>query len=217
MRHSGRRLIRATLRANVSSIDTPLSSRAPRPDAVAAFRLARGRFRDGRRVDLRDLVTELGVSRATLHRWVGSRDHLLGEILWAETAAVLDNVSFTGRGGEGIAEAIGTFVHTVNGSAPFRAFLRREPERALRLLTTKASLVQSRTIDKLRTLLSGEITAGRLSTPLPAADLAYLLVRVGESFIYTDVITGDEPDAAKAHTAARMLLGAHFRDATTAS
>jgi AcrR family transcriptional regulator len=167
---------------------------------------------------MRELAAELGISRATLHRWVGSREHLLSEILWAETAAILDDVLFTGRGGEGVAEAIGTFVRTVNASTPFRTFLRSEPERALRLLTTKASLVQSRTIGKLRALLADEIAAGRLHTPLPVADLAYLLVRVGESFVYTDAITGDEPDAAKAHTAARMLLlGDHFREATTAS
>ncbi|GAA3576836.1 QsdR family transcriptional regulator [Amycolatopsis ultiminotia] len=199
------------------TIDTPFVSRTPRPDAVAAFRLARGRFLDCRRIDMRELATELGVSRATLHRWIGSRDHLLGEILWAETSAVLGNVSFAGRGSEGIADAIGTFVRTVNASAPFRTFLRREPERALRLLTTKASLVQSRTIDALRALLADEVDAGRLRTPLPVADLAYLLVRVGESFIYTDAITGEEPDADKAHVAVRMLLNDHFRDATTAS
>ncbi|PKV94131.1 hypothetical protein ATK30_5003 [Amycolatopsis echigonensis] len=155
---------------------------------------------------MRDLAGDLGVSRATLHRWVGSRDHLLSEILWAETAAVLDNVSYAGRGGDGIAEAIGAFVRTVNASAPFRAFLRREPERALRLLTTKASLVQSRTIEKVAALLSDEIAAGRLESPLPVTDLAYLLVRVGESFIYTDAITGEEPDAEKALVAAKMLL-----------
>nr|WP_156096174.1 QsdR family transcriptional regulator [Amycolatopsis jejuensis] len=153
-----------------------------------------------------ELAAELGVSRATLHRWVGSRDHLLSEILWAETAAVLDNVTYAGRGGDGIADAIGAFVRTVNESAPFRAFLRREPERALRLLTTKASIVQSRTIEKLCILLAEEAEAGRLHSPLPEVDLAYLLVRVGESFIYTDAITGEEPDAEKAHVAAKMLL-----------
>jgi AcrR family transcriptional regulator len=190
------------------AIDTPLSRSlaAPRPDAVAAFRLARTWFLAGRRVDMRELAASLGVSRATLHRWVGGRDQLLVEILWAETASVLDNVSFTGRGAAGIADAIGAFVRTVNASAPFRSFLQREPERALRLLTTKASLVQSRTIGKLAGLLSTEVSAGRLTTPLPVADLAYLLVRIGESFIYTDVITGEEPDASKAHAAVTALL-----------
>ncbi|SEO67612.1 regulatory protein, tetR family [Amycolatopsis saalfeldensis] len=190
------------------AIDTPLSRSlaAPRPDAVAAFRLARTWFLAGRRVDMRELAASLGVSRATLHRWVGGRDQLLAEVLWAETASVLDNVSFTGRGAAGIADAIGAFVRTVNASAPFRSFLQREPERALRLLTTKASLVQSRTIGKLAGLLSTEVSAGRLTTPLPVADLAYLLVRIGESFIYTDVITGEEPDASKAHAAVTALL-----------
>ncbi|WP_442874818.1 QsdR family transcriptional regulator [Amycolatopsis sp. NBC_00345] len=160
----------------------------------------------GRRVDMRELAASLGVSRATLHRWVGGRDQLLAEILWAETASALDNVSFTGRGAAGIADAIGAFVRTVNASDAFRSFLRREPERALRLLTTKASVVQSRTIGKLADLLSTEASAGRLATPLPVADLAYLLVRIGESFIYTDVITGEEPDASKAHAAVTALL-----------
>ncbi|MEV4598456.1 QsdR family transcriptional regulator [Amycolatopsis sp. NPDC049253] len=155
---------------------------------------------------MRELALELDVSRATLHRWVGSRDHLLGEILWSETSAVFGNVTFTGRGALGIADAIGAFVSTVNSSAAFRTFLQREPERALRLLTTKASVVQSRTIAQLTDLLSAEISAGRLTTPLPTPDLAYILVRLGESFIYTDIITGDEPDAAKAHAAVSALL-----------
>ncbi|QRP50559.1 QsdR family transcriptional regulator [Amycolatopsis sp. FDAARGOS 1241] len=180
---------------------------ASRPDPATAFALARAWFLAGRRVDMRDLAAELGVSRATLHRWVGSRDHLLGEVLWSETSLVFDNVSFTGRGAAGIADAIGAFVSTVNGSAAFRTFLQREPERALRLLTTKASVVQSRTIEKLSALLETEASAGRLAAPLPVPDLAYVLVRLGESFIYTDVITGDEPDAAKAHAAVSALLG----------
>jgi AcrR family transcriptional regulator len=184
-------------------IDEPFASR---PDPARAFSLARSWFLACRRVDMRELAAELGVSRATLHRWVGSRDHLLAEILWSETAAVFGNVSFTGRGAAGVADAIGAFVSLVNGSVAFHAFLQREPERALRLLTTKASVVQSRTITQLTTLLSSEITAGRLTTPLPTPDLAYILVRLGESFIYTDIITGDEPDAAKAHAAVSALL-----------
>jgi hypothetical protein len=40
-----------------------------------------------------------------------------------------------------------------------------------------------------------------------AADLACLPARIGESFVYTDVITGDAPDAEKAHAAVTALLG----------
>ncbi len=155
-----------------------------------------------------DLATELSISRATLHRWVGSRDQLLGEILWSVGEASIDEAlpSASGRGAAGIADLVSAFVRASRDSAPFRDFLRREPERALRLLTTKASVVQSRMIAKLTALLHAEIDGGRLSPPLPVPDLAYLLVRIGESFLYTDVITGDDPDPAKAHAAITALL-----------
>jgi hypothetical protein len=171
--------------------------------------LARTWFLAGRRVDMGELAGDLSISRATLHRWVGSRDQLLGEILWSLGEASI-NASWehvSGRGAAGVADLITVFVRTANDSKPFRDFLRREPERALRLLTTKASVIQSRTIAKLSTLLTTEIAEGRLEAPLPVPDLAYLLVRIGESFLYTDVITGDEPDPAKAHAAITALLG----------
>jgi hypothetical protein len=98
------------------------------------------------------------------------------------------------------------YVRSANDSPPFHDFLRREPERALRPLTTRASVCQQRTTAELQRLLEDEVSAGRLEPPLPVPDLAYLLVRIGESFVYTDVITGDAPDAEKAHAAVTALL-----------
>jgi len=155
-----------------------------------------------------ELAAELSISRATLHRWVGSRDQLLGEILWTLGEASIETALHhaSGRGAAGMADLVSAFVRTAHDSPPFRDFLRREPERALRLLTTKASVVQSRFIAKLTALLHAEIDAGRLESPLPVPDLAYLLIRIGESFLYTDVITGDDPDPSKAHAAITALL-----------
>ena len=59
---------------------------------------------------------------------------------------------------------------------------------------------------EVESLLALAVAAGRLVPPLPVPDLAYLLVRIGESFVYTDVITGDAPDAEKAHAAVTALL-----------
>ncbi|WP_410610073.1 QsdR family transcriptional regulator [Amycolatopsis sp. lyj-109] len=172
------------------------------------FELARDWFLAGRRVDMGELARALSISRATLHRRVGSRDLLLGEILWSLSSASIARLwpSCVGRGAAGIADFVSGYVRIANDSPPFRDFLRREPERALRLLTTRASVCQKRTTEKLAALLSGEVSAGRLDPPLPVPDLAYLLVRIGESFVYTDVITGDAPDAAKAHAAVTALL-----------
>jgi AcrR family transcriptional regulator len=172
------------------------------------FEVARDWFLSGRRVDMGELAEALSISRATLHRRVGSRDRLLGEILWSLSAASIARLkpSCAGRGAAGVADFVSGYVRFANESPPFRDFLRREPERALRLLTTRASVCQQRTTAELETLLAAEVAAGRLAPPLPVPDLAYLLVRIGESFVYTDVITGDAPDAEKAHAAVTALL-----------
>ncbi|GAA1988776.1 QsdR family transcriptional regulator [Amycolatopsis minnesotensis] len=174
-----------------------------RPDALQAFRVARTWFSGGRKIDLGELAEELGVGRATLFRWVGNRDELLGEILWSLAERVFDRQERRGSGTELVANTVGDFVRTVNADEAFRRFLRTEPERALRLLTTKASVVQRRTIAKVAEMLAEEVDV----PPLPVADAAYLVVRIAESFIYTDVITGGEPDADKARQAVLALLG----------
>jgi AcrR family transcriptional regulator len=172
------------------------------------FELAREWFLSGRRVDMGELAEALSISRATLHRRVGSRDLLLSEILWSLSSASIARLwpACAGRGAAGVADFVSGYVRFANESPPFRDFLRREPERALRLLTTRTSVCQQRTTSKLAELLAAEVSAGRLVPPLPVPDLAYLLVRIGESFVYTDVITGDAPDASKAHAAVTALL-----------
>jgi hypothetical protein len=46
--------------------------------------------------------------------------------------------------------------------------------------------------------LETEVDAGRLDPPMDLDDLAYIMVRPGESVVNTDVITGGEPDSDKA-------------------
>ena len=68
--------------------DTPLrrqlaQATTARPTALDAFRHARRIFLGGGRVNMQALARSLGVDRATLYRWVGSREQLLTEILWS--------------------------------------------------------------------------------------------------------------------------------------
>lgn len=158
---------------------------------------------------MQSLAAELGVDRTTLFRWVGNRDALLGNVLWSVAAPTWRNAlaSITTPGGCGVAEALGWFVQELIDSVPLRAFLRAEPERALRLLTTKASTVQRQMVASVEQLLKQEQDRGNLTPPLPLHDLAYLITRIAESFIYTDMITGERPDANKAATAVAALLG----------
>ena len=180
-----------------------------KPDALDAFRVAGRWFMAGRRIEMQELAAELGVNRATLFRWVGGRDDLLGEILWslAEPALAAAVEASDGNGARRITGAIGRFAATVDQADFLREFLRREPERALRILTTRAGTLQSRLVASIEGLLKDEVSQGNLHSPLPLRDLAYLIIRIVESFLYAEYITGAEPDIAMAELAVGALLG----------
>ena len=48
--------------------------------------------------------------------------------------------------------------------------------------------------------------AGRLELPVELEDLAYVIVRLIESYIYLDLITGEDPRTRSAEPILRMLL-----------
>jgi AcrR family transcriptional regulator len=186
-----------------------LASSDRRPDPLAAFRIARSWFLAGRRIEMGELATELGVNRATLFRWVGGRDELLAEILWSLAEPTLTAAIDTspGQGAERISRAVGHFATVIDQAGFFQDFLRREPERALRILTTRAGTVQSRLAAAIEQLLTDEIDQGRLQPSLPPRDMAYLIVRIVESFLYADIITGEPLEIAQAERAIAALLG----------
>lgn len=181
-----------------------LSGGADDEGPVRAFRLARRTFLAGERVDMGPLAAGAGVDRATLFRWVGNRDQLLTEVIWSLFVPTWRHAvqQAAGEGAARVVDALTRFTADVCASAPFRAHLRREPERALRLLTTRSADYQVRVTGAFAALLadSGAVL------PLPVPDTAYVLTRVAESFIYADLIAGAEPDAAKAAVVYAALL-----------
>jgi AcrR family transcriptional regulator len=186
-----------------------LTETEPRPDALTAFGMARRAFMSGRRIEMQEIATDLGVSRATLFRWVGGRDQLVCEITWSLALPTFQRAidsAHAERGGQRIAAVMGGFAAAVIGSEPFMSFVQREPERALRLLTTRASDFHRRLLELVERLLREEIEAGRVDPPLALPDLAYLILRITETFVYADVIAGQAPDPANVEEAIRALL-----------
>jgi AcrR family transcriptional regulator len=180
----------------------------PRPTPVDALALARQRWLAGERLDMGALAKELGISRATLYSWVGSRERLIGEVLWSFAEQGMDDAraAATGTGAGYIVEVFDRFTHANASFAPLRRFIEQDPGLALRVLTSKAGPVQERMIAVARELLAEQVDAGTLQPALDIDTLAYLLVRVAESFIYSDIITGSEPDVEKAIEVVRLLL-----------
>jgi AcrR family transcriptional regulator len=169
---------------------------------------ARRRFLRGERVDMNELAQEVGISRATLYRWVGSRDQLLGEVLWslAEPALAQARSEAKGRGAAWVRAVYRRFGDLIVEFEPLRRFVKSEPECALRVMTSKASPQQRRVVDTFRDILVEAQERKGLQLRVDPETLAFAMVRIGESFLWTDLITGEAPDLTKAHEVARMLL-----------
>ncbi len=183
--------------------------RGRRPTPLDALALARRKFLKGERIDVGALARELGVGRATLFRWVGSRELLIGEVLWSLYQPILDQAraQTRGTGAARVARICRRAMDAILDFAPLGRFIEQDPEYALRILTSKTSTVQARSIDFVRTLIDAEATAGHLQPPMKPDDLAFLVVRIAESYLYGDQISGREPDIDRAADAIRILLG----------
>jgi AcrR family transcriptional regulator len=179
-----------------------------RPTALDAFLRARKRFLACERVDMSGLAEDLGVSRVTLYRWIGSREQLLVEVIWSLAHRTLDNIEaeVTATGPERIVQIVTRFLDAVITNPGMRRWLAEEGESAMRLLTRHQTGFQPRLIDAMHDLLREETDAGRLAIPVDLREVAYVIVRLIESYTYLDLITGEQPDARRAEPILRLLL-----------
>lgn len=173
-----------------------------------ALRAARRRFLRSERVDMNELAQELGIGRATLYRWVGSRDQLLGEVLWSlsELGLAQARIEAKGRGAAWVLAVYRRFGDLIVELEPLRYFVRSEPECALRVMTSRASPLQRRVVDTFRDVLVEAQDRKGLQLRLDPETLAFVMVRIAESFLWTDLITGEAPDLTKAREVAEVLL-----------
>jgi AcrR family transcriptional regulator len=180
-----------------------------RTTPLDAFHLARKKWLAGERLDVGKIAHELGIGRATVFRWVGTRESLYGEICSALFTKELDRAksSAHGSGATRLVDVMERLLRSLATAAPLRRFVAEDPEFALRVLTSRASPVQARCTDSIRELFA-ELD---LQTTLPADELAYIVVRITESFLYRDVLTGDAADIEAAIRALRILLSASVK------
>ncbi|WP_199783759.1 MULTISPECIES: QsdR family transcriptional regulator [unclassified Streptomyces] len=156
-------------------------------------------------IDARALAQEAGIGRATLYRRYGDRDRLLGEVIWSIATAEFARVHprCRGRGAEGIADLVHAILHTSAQLPSMRRFLADHPETALRVMTSRDGVMQHRLISTLTRIVRAEIGE---PDDTDAATLAYAVTRVGESFYYRELITGEPADIDAAAVVIRRLL-----------
>jgi len=150
------------------------------------------------------MAAELDVNRVTLYRWLGSREALLVDIVWALAEQTLADVDaeIGGRGAERVVAVVTSFTEVVIANPGMQRWLSDEGELAMRLLTRSDRGFQPRLIEWVEALLERE----RVELEADRREVAYVIVRVIESYTYLDLILGERPDARRAEPILRLLL-----------
>lgn len=157
------------------------------------------------------LADQLGVSRATLFRHAGGREDLLGKALALLTQRMLNAAAARADkqrpDGELRSLEFGRQMNDIVIHAPgLRTLLDSEPGPTLRVLTDPLGPVQPMVVAFVENLLRQDIAdTGATATIEPDA-LAYALVRMGESFLYADVLADRQPDVDTANRLQQALL-----------
>ncbi|HUH80394.1 MAG TPA: QsdR family transcriptional regulator [Solirubrobacteraceae bacterium] len=154
------------------------------------------------------IAGELGVNRVTLYRWFGSRDDFIVEVVWSLALTTFGWVEdkVTSQGPERIVEVVTGFLDTIITNAGMQRWLSEDGEHAMRLLTGRRTDFQQRLIGEIQRRLEEQSGASRLQPSVDLHELAYVIVRLIESYTYLDLITGERPEATRAEPILRMLL-----------
>lgn len=181
-----------------------------RATPVSLFELASAKWLRGERLELVQLAAELGVARATVFRWAGTRELLYGEVISAAYARHFEHIVRTtsGKGIEKLARVSRRNLTALTKAGPLRQFVALDPEFAIRVLTSNSSPVQARSMALEVGFLRQIIDEERIKPVLDLETLAFIIIRIGESFLYTDAISGRRPEIDKAVAAIGILVSA---------
>jgi AcrR family transcriptional regulator len=179
---------------------------ASREDVIDA---ALYRYLRGHRVDVQAIAAEIGVGRATIYRWFGSRDNLIGEVVIRATEPVLAGAraGLQGKGGPGLLDTFDRFNRSLADAPALRAFVEQERDAALRLIASGAGIVQPRIVELITGLITEEVEAGTYEAPVEPAILGYAIVKLAQAFLFNDTVAGIRGDVDRLREVEAALLG----------
>jgi AcrR family transcriptional regulator len=187
--------------------------RGPGPSAAASreqvLDLALREFVAGRRVDVQAIAAELGLARATVYRWFGSRDGVLGEMIARDAEAYFRRVRgrVRGRGGRALLQTFDQINRGLTRSFALRRYLEQEREAALRILTSSGGIVEPRSVAVVADLIEAEVRRGAYDPPVEVPTLAYAIVGLANAFLYNDAVAGIRGDVDRLRDVEAALLG----------
>jgi AcrR family transcriptional regulator len=157
-------------------------------------------------VNIDGLALEMSVGRATIYRLVGSRDHLMADVLRWGSTAMLDEILERRRphGVEDVVDTLIEYAEVLLASAPFRAFLSQHRELAFRVLYMQKAATH-RFVNARRVLVAAGIVDEERD-PALLDDMAFAVVRIGESMVYADLLARREPNVGLTKRLLRAAL-----------
>ena len=176
------------------------------PDDVLA--LVTELYLEGQRVDITVVASRLGLGRATIYRWFGSREALLGEVIarQLELLVARKRAEVRRRGAAGLLEVLDRVNRTLTRSTAVRRLLEQE-RTAMRIFTSSAGVVEPRAVGCIQALIEEEMTAGDYEPPADPATLAYALVHLRHAFLWNDATNGVRGDYERLRKVSAALLG----------
>ena len=191
----------------------PARGRPPTASRAEVLAAVREQYLGGERVDLTVVASRLGLGRATIYRWFGSREGLLGLVIADELEALIERKrrQVRRRGTAGLLEVFDRINRSLSSSPALRRLLEQERASALRWLTSSSGLVQPRAVACVERLIAAEVSAARFQPPADPETLAYAIVRLAEAFIYNDAAIGIRGDHERLRAVQAALLGVPAR------
>jgi AcrR family transcriptional regulator len=178
-----------------------------RPTPEDALDLARAAFLEKERVEIGGLAAQLSISRVTLNRWFGTRDKLIERVLvqLAEAFAADAEAKAEGDGEERILDFLRRLMDATASSHPLRGFVEREPQLALRLLSSEQGAVHERIAQALADVVAKSYSPERAKVLRHNIDV---VVRLGTALQWVTITIGEEPKTDEAVEILRNQLNA---------
>src|SRR5258707_14712838 len=204
---------RAAATAGSSTAMIRRQARGPGRPAAASreevLQAALYRYVRGRRVDVLAISGELGIGRATIYRWFGSRGALIGEAVVRATEPVLEaaRAGARGNGGAALLDTFDRFNRSLADAPALRAFVEQERDAALRVITSGGGAVQPRIVAMIAALIYAEVDAGNYARPVETATLAYAIVRLAAAFLCKEAVAGMRGHVDRLRDVEAALLG----------
>jgi AcrR family transcriptional regulator len=179
---------------------------ATREEVLAA---AMHRYLRGRRIDVQAIAVELGLGRATIYRWFGSREELIGEVLVQAAEPLLEDAArgVRGRGATRLLEVFDRFNRGLADAPALRRFVEQERDVALRIISSGAGIVEPRVVAMITALIEEEVRRGAYDPPVEPSTLGYAIVKLAIAFLFNDAVAGMRGDVDRLKEVEAALLG----------